>query len=173
MNEIDINTISNFYRYFYFCVSKSEYTLDFRSTEKKCVHSFLMKIQDWSPDSLWNYFCFAFNYYEGLDTNRGRNNIPIMWIVGQKMWGIYCERDRERSSYFISRFIEKYRLRKSDLINIERLAEVDFKEIDKRERERFKNNPDRQLIHCWEMGINVIGSCVLCKNIEQCKNLRK
>jgi hypothetical protein len=172
MNEINIDTISEFYSYFYFHISGNEYSLDFRQRERKCIDSFLEKIDNWGLDSLWNYFCFAFNYYEGLDTVMGRNNIPIMWVVGPKMQKTYEKRDIEQSNYFIGEFIKRYSLEKSDLIPV--IDEgLDFREYKKIEKRRFTDDLHRQLIHCWELGMRVTGSCLLCGAINECKKLQE
>ena len=123
-------------------------------------------------ESLFNYLCFGFSKYEGLDTNQGKNNIPCSWVFGQKTFKSYQERDHEKSDYWVSIMMKNYRIKKGDLIKEEKI-EINIEELNSRERKRFINK-ERQLIHCIENSLynENNADCIICVEKKICVKLK-
>jgi len=167
---ISYQTCIEYYNYFYSKISGSQgFEFQPRRQEKVCIENFLKMINDlFGNESLFDYLCFAFMKYEGLDTNQGKNNIKSMWVFGSKMFKTYQERDREKSTYWVGIMMKNYRIKKSDLIREEKI-EINIEELNSRERKRFVNK-ERQLIHCIENSLynENNADCIICVEKKIC-----
>jgi hypothetical protein len=170
MNDISYQICIEYYQYFYSKISGSQgFEFRPRRQERVCIENFVEKVKLlFGVESLFNYLSFAFSKYEGLDTNRGKNNIPCSWVFGQKTFKEYLERDHERSAYWVSIMMKNYRIKKGDLIKEEKVK-INIKELNSRERKRFTNK-ERQLIHCLENNLYNRNSvdCIICVEKKIC-----
>lgn len=172
---MDEKTIYEFYTYFYEKISgQQDYLFKPRRQERVCIENFFKRVEDlFGEEALFDYLCFGFSKYEGLETNQGKNNIPCSWVFGQKTFKSYQERDHEKSAYWVEIMKKNYRIKKSDLIKGE-VARVDIKELNSKERKRFVGDIDRQLIHCIENFLYDKNSadCIICTKKLICSKIK-
>lgn len=171
--QITYEDCIEYFEYFYSKVSGQQgYVFEPRSQEKSCIQSFVFRTRDlFGYQSLFNYLCFGFSKYEGLSTSQGRNNIKSMWVFGNKVFQEYCNRDHEKSAYWVEIMKKNYQIRESDLIQKEACS-VDLSTLDSFERKRFTDK-DRQLIHCIENNLyrELNATCILCSKNSICKKI--
>ena len=174
-HEISYSKCIEFFEYFYSKIAglpAFEFTP--KKREKVCIESFIKKVEDWDLHFLFTYLCYSFQKYEGLDTNRGKNNIQSMWVFGQKTLAEFRDRDHDLSAWRIDQLKKNYRIKKSDLIQI-LCDKISLDQISRQERQRFKYDLDRQLIHCLENELysSEVSECLLCKNKKLCQKTQK
>src|SRR5437868_6371279 len=99
---IDINTIEQFFNYFYqhrYRVSRK--LIKSKTTQKHC-DSFLKIIdkkytlESVGTQFLWEYFLFQFNYWHDLTfENSFSGDVQLAWVIGKKAFQRWDERNRE------------------------------------------------------------------------------
>ncbi len=173
--EITYELCVEYYEYFYSKISNQQnYEFRPRKREEVCIENFLKRVESlFGEESLFNYLCFGFSKYEGLETSQGKNNIPCSWVFGQKTFGEYQERDHEKSAYWVDIMKKNYQIKKSDLIK-EEGPQISLRELDSRERKRFADDLDRQLVHCYENDLRDDSSsdCIFCKVKKKCSEMK-
>lgn len=162
-----IDILKSQFSYFYRKTFKRRY--EFSDRDEQYINKFISILQKEYQDRigeewLFNYLSFQFNKYSSAET---KMNLQLHWIYGRKALESYRERN-EHSDYFDGLFIEKYNIRKRDVIKEEK--QNISKEYRSRERKRF-SDLTRRLLHCLELSLFDENSidCMICKNKNKCK----
>jgi hypothetical protein len=172
MNYITYQDCIDLYEYLYQKISRNEnFTFRPRKVEKACIENFLKNTTHWGREALFNYLLFGFAKYEGLDTNRGKNNIPSQWVFGQKVFKEYQQRDSNKTMWVVDMMKKSYKISKVDVGLIDEVK-INIHLLDSKERRRFQNR-ERRLVHCLENDLFDKESvdCMVCVNNKVCSKI--
>ena len=166
-----IDTLKQQYYYFFRKVFKRRY--QFIERDEKVLKNFSSLIYDMYNDGageewLFEYLTFQFNKYSSADT---KMTVQLNWIFGKKALKMWRERNIEHHKYFDNQFLEKYNIKKKDLIK--QPAIQLSKEYLSKERNRF-SNINRKFLHCVELDLYDEKSpdCMFCANKKKCEKLK-
>lgn len=163
-----INVLKSQFAYFYRKVFNRRY--DFSDRDEQHINKFISILQKEYQDGigeewLFDYLSFQFNKYSSAET---KMNLQLHWVYGKKALEMWRDRNLDHHQYFDGLFIEKFNIRKRDVIEEHNISIS--KDYRKRERNRFSDT-NRRLIHCSELSLYDENSidCMMCKNKNKCK----
>ena len=182
MKQIDVETVRRFYEYFYQKIYiKPKYIFNPSKTGMKMIENFIklldkeFNIKLIGEDFLWSYFIYQFNYWRNAELKSFFGKMQISYIIGQKAFLRYKE-DKHNLMWVTekSEIIERYILRKKDLINNEEkiIYQARYEESIK----KMHLNTDKGFYFCIEnttLYHPKHKSCMFCKFKNDCKKVLK
>ena len=179
MEKIDLNTIVEFYEYFYkkrFGNPKYKYKPSKRA--EKIIGSFLTLLDKHydlkliGRDFLWSYFIYQLNHWRSAELKAFYGRFRIEMIIGKKAFNRFVE-DEYELMWVIehSEIIDLYEFRRSDLIEESKRKYNDSYEEGIKKKH---HNTDKGFYYCIEnttLFNHKHTSCMLCKYKTDCKKV--
>lgn len=182
MEKIDLETIVEFYEYFYkrrFDSPKYKYKPSGRA--KKIIGTFINLLDKHyslklvGRDFLWSYFIYQLNHWRDSELKAFYGRFRIELIIGKKAFNRFIK--DEHDLLWVtehSEVIEKYNFVRSDLVEVEKKNNYDDR-YEERIKQKYLNT-DKGFYHCLEnttLFNHKHKACMLCKFRADCKIVLK
>lgn len=181
MNEINEQTIIDFYQYFYRKKHKTEkYTYKPSDRARKMINNFIKKLDELyslkviGKSFLWNYFVYQFNYWRSAELVSFYGKFKIEYVIGNKALKRFKE-DKYDNLWVTqgSEIISDYNLRKSDLVKEERVEYKSNYEITLKKKHHNKPKGFYLCIETTTLYNPQHLCCITCDFKHDCKKILK
>lgn len=131
---INKKLVIQYYEYFYKKIYNKGYRYLTNTKSDQQLDVFVKNLVKLYPtasyDTLWNYFIFQFQIWDGREIENYNGSVNLNNIIGNKAILRYKERRQDQDWRFeSSNLLQKYSLKKRDLVKITKIREVQQTDI--------------------------------------------